>query len=236
MSGAAILDFSIIQFLLILATVFGGLAVGAGIIWEAKRGGHLWTWPTALVFVGVVIEAASTVTLFEVDEGISRTQRTQIVTLETRLADLLKQVSATRLTNEAVAKAFADDVRGKLSHLTVVRIPDEEAGNFASDLEVAFRRAGIVTEDVLATDPPHGHFTFETGLLIVYDEKTQGAQAKALAHALYDLQAALGREIGPIGPTISVPTVGDGTPIFQEVPRPALYVGLRPSPYWRSEK
>jgi hypothetical protein len=40
---------------LILLTVVGGVAVGIGIIWEAARSGHLWTLPTALVFLGVVV-------------------------------------------------------------------------------------------------------------------------------------------------------------------------------------
>ena len=71
---------------LILSAVAGGLAVGIGIIWEAKRSGHLWTWPTAFVFLGVVVEAAATVILLEFDEGISRAQQSKVIALETRLA------------------------------------------------------------------------------------------------------------------------------------------------------
>jgi hypothetical protein len=77
---------------LILVTVTGGMAVGGGIIWEANRSGHLCTWPTALVFFGVIIEAAATVVLFEFDEGITRaqqstieTQKSTIIALETKL-------------------------------------------------------------------------------------------------------------------------------------------------------
>jgi len=86
MNGAAIstyigqffsggVDPSTPHLVLILAAVAGGLAVGAGIIWEAARGGHLWTVPTACVFFGVIIEAAATIFLFEFDEGISRHQQ-----------------------------------------------------------------------------------------------------------------------------------------------------------------
>lgn len=35
-------DPSIPHLILIFAAVIGGLAVGAGIIWEAAREGHLW--------------------------------------------------------------------------------------------------------------------------------------------------------------------------------------------------
>ena len=68
---------------LILASVAGAIAVGVGIIWEAKRSGHLYTLPTAFVFFGVIIEACATVILFEFDEGISRSQQSTIAQLET---------------------------------------------------------------------------------------------------------------------------------------------------------
>jgi hypothetical protein len=75
---------------LILLTVTGGLAVGVGIIWEAQRGGHLWTLPTLFVFFGVVIEAAATVILFEFDEGISHAQQALIDSQQSTIISLEK--------------------------------------------------------------------------------------------------------------------------------------------------
>ncbi len=72
---------------LILAAVIGGIAVGGGIIWEAARAGHLRTWPTAIVFVGVILEAAATVLLFEFDESISRRQTAELIEAKHALAD-----------------------------------------------------------------------------------------------------------------------------------------------------
>jgi len=55
---------------LIFGAVLGGILVGIGIIWEAKK----FDAATATVFVGIVIEAVCTIFLFVTDEGISRTQ------------------------------------------------------------------------------------------------------------------------------------------------------------------
>lgn len=79
-------DASTPHLVLILAAVIGGIAVGIGIIWEGARGGHLWTLPTLIVVLGVVVEAGATVILLEFDESISRSQQSKIVMLETRIA------------------------------------------------------------------------------------------------------------------------------------------------------
>lgn len=75
------------HFWLIFAAVVGGLAVGAGIVWEETRRGNLWSLPTLLVILGVIIEASATVILFEFDEGISRSQQSQIVKATDRASD-----------------------------------------------------------------------------------------------------------------------------------------------------
>jgi hypothetical protein len=68
-------DPSVPHCVLILLTVVGGVAVGGGIIWEAAKGGHLWTLPTLVVFFGVVIEATATVILFEASAGSESTAK-----------------------------------------------------------------------------------------------------------------------------------------------------------------
>jgi hypothetical protein len=89
---------------LILLTVCGGLAVGIGIVWEAARAGHLRDAPTVLIIIGVVIEAAATVILFEFDEGISHSQNETIIALETRIAPR----HITEEQQAIVAKALRD--------------------------------------------------------------------------------------------------------------------------------
>jgi len=66
---------------LIFGAVLGGILVGIGIIWEAKK----FDAATATVFVGIVIEAVCTIFLFVTDEGISRTQQLKIAGLELKL-------------------------------------------------------------------------------------------------------------------------------------------------------
>ncbi len=73
---------------LIIAAVVGGAAVGIGIIWESARDGHLWALPTGLVLIGVIVEAAATVILFEFDEGISRSQQSTIVLQQRKIVAL----------------------------------------------------------------------------------------------------------------------------------------------------
>jgi hypothetical protein len=140
-------DPSIPHLVLILAAVIGGFAVGIGIIWEAARGGHLWTLPTAFVFFGVIIEATATVILFEFDEGISgsqletiRDQQSKIIALETRLAprvisddeqrqivELLKPYAGTpfdlKINPSPEAVAFANRVSDTLIKADRKRLP-----------------------------------------------------------------------------------------------------------------
>ena len=63
---------------LLFGAVLGGILVGAGIIWEAKK----LDAATVTVFVGIVLEAICTIALFVTDENISRTQQAKIKQLE----------------------------------------------------------------------------------------------------------------------------------------------------------
>jgi hypothetical protein len=59
---------------LLYGAVLGGILVGAGIVWEAKK----LDVATAIVVVGVVLEAVCTIWLFVTDESISRAQQSRI--------------------------------------------------------------------------------------------------------------------------------------------------------------
>jgi hypothetical protein len=63
--------------------VLGGILVGVGILWEAKK----LDAATATVFVGIVVEAVCTIFLFVTDERISRQQQSQIEIASKRAAD-----------------------------------------------------------------------------------------------------------------------------------------------------
>jgi hypothetical protein len=130
------IDPSTPHLVLILAAVAGGLAVGIGIIWEAARSGHLWTLPTALVFFGVVIEAAATVILFEFDEGISRAQQSQLIVAERHaVPGSEEQVEVTNAMKE-----FAGMPVRILSY-----DDDQEARTFTVELMRALHEANLVT-------------------------------------------------------------------------------------------
>jgi hypothetical protein len=130
---------------LILLAVAGGAAVGAGIIWEAKRGGHLWTLPTALVFLGVVVEAAATVILLEFDEGISRDQQATIGAQQSKIIALERglKIAEMNLSDRVVSGdmlgpfgPMGSDSGGHVGqslHILVVE-HDDEAERFADSI------------------------------------------------------------------------------------------------------
>jgi hypothetical protein len=70
--------------ILIGGSIVGGVIVAAGIILKQKK---LFSLPTMLVVVGVVIEAACTIALFGFDEGISRLQNAEILRLRHQSAN-----------------------------------------------------------------------------------------------------------------------------------------------------
>ena len=62
--------------------------MGLGVILEAPK---IFSIPVAAVFIGVVIEAACTLLLFEFDEGITSTQKVEIISLQKSNEFLLSQ-------------------------------------------------------------------------------------------------------------------------------------------------
>jgi hypothetical protein len=75
------LDPTVPQLILIGGSIAGGALVGLGVILEAHK---IFSLPTLSVIIGVVLEAACTLLLFEFDEGISRAQQSKIVAMQAR--------------------------------------------------------------------------------------------------------------------------------------------------------
>jgi hypothetical protein len=71
---------------------------------------------------------------------------------------LLSEVSS-RHINADSAKQLIDDLRGRVAHITVVKIYDQEAISFAIELINAFKAAGIETTDDIVPPPPLGYMT-----------------------------------------------------------------------------
>jgi hypothetical protein len=75
------------HFWLLSVSVLASFSVGAGIIFESpKYSTSINQAATCLVICGVIIEAVCTIALFVFDEGISSSQQSKIIALETRLA------------------------------------------------------------------------------------------------------------------------------------------------------
>jgi hypothetical protein len=179
-------DSDALRISLLVGAVVGGLAVGIGIFWES----HKLTLATALVLLGVVVEAICTIFLFVIDEGISRAQQSTIIALENRLAARsLSDVQAADITERL--KSF--------SLLTFQIIPywdDKESKDIADRIDLILEGVGWKLENPT-------RFTFIAGVIagVVINidsrasENARGA-AKALAAALSDNGiAAIEREM-----------------------------------------
>jgi hypothetical protein len=113
---------------LLFGAVLGGILVGAGVIWESKK----LDAATAVVFVGIVLEAICTIFLFVTDERISRSQQTTIGQLEH--PRLLSQEQKDRIS--AAIKLFPPAVFVAMTN------PDAEPWNFVLDISAALKADG----------------------------------------------------------------------------------------------
>ncbi len=71
------------HFALIGVSLLGSAAVTWGLVRDAE---NFWSLTNLLIIGGVVLEAICTILLFGFDEGISNSQQSKIIALETRLA------------------------------------------------------------------------------------------------------------------------------------------------------
>jgi hypothetical protein len=178
-------DSSTTELVLIWVAVTGG-----GIIWEAWRDGHLWSWPTACVFVGVIIEAAATIFLFEFDERIISSQNGQIIALETRLLPRTLSETQIKLITEKM-KPLAGEGQ---QFFGMVSLGSDDAWDLWSEISFALEQAGwkpMPPFEPVARPPVGRWATMATasmpGITIWYEDWDEiKPKADALAKALRD--------------------------------------------------
>jgi hypothetical protein len=117
-----------LRWALLAGAVIGGLAVGIGIFWEA----HKLTYATALVLVGVVVEAISTIFLFVVDEGISRQQKQQIE----------QMLAHRKLTPEQKERVLSVLKQFSPGDFVTITAPEDEPWGFVMDIATALTAGG----------------------------------------------------------------------------------------------
>lgn len=99
--------------------------------WEAKRDGHLWALPTACVFLGVIIELAGTIILFQYDDKFIQSQNDKIIAMEAR--------PWTKAQFDAL-----QEVKGKVTDVGI--FPEKgclECRMFAGNIALALHAAGV---------------------------------------------------------------------------------------------
>jgi hypothetical protein len=196
-------DPTIPHLVLILTAIGGGVAVGAGIIWEAARSGHLFTWPTAFVFFGVLIEAAATVVLFQFDETIShnqasviRAQNDKIILLDTELA----KVRLPRTLSQDAIQRIATKLRKYEGTPFDFSVTPAAEGSFLEDMRrmldfahwdhLAFGGFALSFDELRVTNglPHAGIVASVTGVRVAYDSSNPLLRepSEALARSLSD--------------------------------------------------
>jgi len=117
-------------------SLLGAAAVTWGLVREADK---FWSLTNLLIIGGVVLEAICTILLFRFDEGISDTQQSKIIALETRLAP--RSLSNAQIASLGeVMKAFPKfsfDVSGS----------DREPLDFGIQIASALKLAGDEWKD-----------------------------------------------------------------------------------------
>jgi hypothetical protein len=178
---------------LLFGSVFGGVLVGVGVIWEAKK----LDAATATVFVGIVLEAACTIFLFVTDEGISRRQQSIIEAQQSKIIAL-----EIKLAPRTISPQQREQVAGLMRQFA----PQEYWGMAASDVSDAWnlwREISLGLElagwkrlpppGLAATQfgPPAGiAIAPQEGVMILYSAASLSllhSQAEALAKALTDI-------------------------------------------------
>jgi hypothetical protein len=167
------------HFILLSLSVAASFAVGAGIIFEAPRYSvsvhrvALW-----LVIMGVVVEAACTISLFVFDEGISGSQQSKIIALETRLA-------SRALSDEQMADLVTHLTPFSGQHFDIVTY-----WNNPESLMIANRiYDALVNAGWLYDKPPNGEFVLgvETGVRVWFDKRADKRMREAASELVGSL-------------------------------------------------
>lgn len=228
-------DPSMPHLVLILAAIAGGLAVGGGIIWEAARAGHLYTLPTALVFFGVIIEAAATVILFEFDEGISRHQQFIIEVQNDKIIALEKQLAKRHID----AAQFCKFIEGRAKAPTEIMFlrEDWDAFQLAIQFRDVLRSCGwevsgptaVPPGDILLNAPSVASVGGQdAGVTVVVRVDTQEEMAQVQKSVADTPSHTLGEAIGAQLGTAGITAVG---PAALHAPAPGtLRIVVGPTP------
>jgi hypothetical protein len=166
------------QELLLIASMAGGVAVGAAIISESIADGHAWTRETICVVIGVFVEAVATLLLFKVDEGISNEQQSTIIKLETRLEARTLTLSDARDISDTAEKFPRQEFE------VVAYWDDKESADFGEHLSAALSAGDWVKYRPTATPVIVG---VVAGIVLYVDAEapaTTGAAAQAIADEL----------------------------------------------------
>jgi hypothetical protein len=175
---------------LILVSVTAGIVATIGIISESKK---LFSIPTMLIVVGVLIESACTILLFGFDEGISRHQSAQLLAARQQAA--IRDITPEE-TREASAKL--GKYSGQSAKIVVFPV------NFES-VWIAQAIYGILLNARWKVDPPEklstapGDSFMVQGIWVDHSDDDGSEQAaKAARDALNSTVAqASGRNSGP---------------------------------------
>ena len=168
---------------LISAAVLAGIAVGTGIIFEShKYSARVNSVATILVIVGVVIESLCTVSLFVIDEAISRVQQSTI-------EQLLRPRKLSQAQKDRIAHAIRPFPPAKFMSMTN---PDAEPWHFALDISDTLRTNGwewLPFPGIFALQPLDGRPSSGTTIadhIEIQASPELGQIAKALGDAIRD--------------------------------------------------
>ena len=124
------------HFVLLSVSITAGFAVGMGILLESPKNSaavhRIATW---LVLGGIAVESLCTVLLFVFDEGISSSQKSKIILLET-------QIRGREISREQTILIMSELKGHGIPTFTVVSVSsDIEAGRFAVSIWSLLRTA-----------------------------------------------------------------------------------------------
>jgi hypothetical protein len=198
------------HFSLLFISVIASFSVGAGIIFESpKYSASVHQVATCLVIWGVVIEAVCTIFLFVFDEGISGSQQSKIIALETQIA--------ARPFDKSQFDAFKL-LKGKIKAVNIISEAALEPNMFAGMIAVAIQNAGVDVKGYPASDG-----MMMTGLMILYPDSLESVD-KLEDDPLY-------KAFTDAGLNPSAGSLKNWFP-FAKIPRdiPLIFVGEKPIP------
>jgi hypothetical protein len=156
-----------------------------GILWEVSGPLNVHDFARKLVIWGVSFEAIFTIALFMFDEGISGVQQATIERQRAEIISLERRLAARSLSDEQVADVAAQLKPFAGQHFDIVTYwRNPESLVIANRIYEALLKA-----DWIYDKPPSGEFILgvETGVVVLYDNRSGDAVAKAVKAFVYSL-------------------------------------------------